>query len=140
MLSEGQIWPISSNKTIGDNRPLEWPFSHNGPYVAIKLAHLGRADHSAYCALKAAVIGLTRSWMREFAPDILTSAVAPGPVDTPVLSESISPVVVALESDLPLGCIGRPEEIASVIAFLAGPGAGDVTGQTFGPNGGADTT
>ena len=64
--------------------------------MAFKLAHIGRADHSAYCALKAAVIGLTRSWMREFAPDILTSAVAPGPVDTPVLSESISPVVVAL--------------------------------------------
>ena len=109
--------------------------------IASELAHLGRADYSAYCASKAAVIGLTRSWAREFAPDILVNAVAPGPVDTPMLSrENMSPDVVAQESDLPLGRIGRPEEIASVIAFLAGPGASYVTGQTFGPNGGAVMT
>ncbi len=109
--------------------------------IASELAHLGRADYSAYCASKAAVIGLTRSWARELAPDILVNAVAPGPVDTPMLSrENMSPEVVARESDLPLGRIGRPEEIASVIAFLAGPGATYVTGQTFGPNGGAVMT
>ncbi|MDD9983924.1 MAG: SDR family oxidoreductase [Gammaproteobacteria bacterium] len=109
--------------------------------IASELAHLGRADYSAYCASKAAVIGLTRSWARELAPDILVNAVAPGPVDTPMLSrESMSPDVLAQESDLPLGRIGRPEEIASVIAFLAGPGATYVTGQTFGPNGGAVMT
>ena len=109
--------------------------------IASELAHLGRADYSAYCASKAAVIGLTRSWARELAPDILVNAVAPGPVDTPMLSrESMSPDVLARESDLPLGRIGRPEEIASVIAFLAGPGATYVTGQTFGPNGGAVMT
>ena len=109
--------------------------------IASELAHLGRADYSAYCASKAAVIGLTRSWARELAPDILVNAVAPGPVDTPMLSrESMSPDVLAQESDLPLGRIGRPAEIASVIAFLAGPGASYVTGQTFGPNGGAVMT
>ena len=109
--------------------------------IASELAHLGRADYSAYCASKAAVIGLTRSWARELAPDILVNAVAPGPVDTPMLSrENMSPEVVAQESDLPLGRIGQPEEIASVIAFLAGPGASYVTGQTFGPNGGAVMT
>ena len=106
--------------------------------VASELAYLGRADYSAYCASKAAVLGLTRSWARELAPDILVNAVAPGPVDTPMLSrETMSPDVLARESDLPLGRIGRPEEIASVIAFLAGPGASYVTGQTFGANGGA---
>ena len=109
--------------------------------IASELAHLGRADYSAYCASKAAVIGLTRSWARELAPDILVNAVAPGPVDTPMLSrENMSPEVVAQESDLPLGRIGQPPEIASVIAFLAGPGASYVTGQTFGPNGGAVMT
>ena len=109
--------------------------------IASELAHLGRADYSAYCASKAAVIGLTRSWARELAPDILVNAVAPGPVDTPMLSrENMSPEVVAQEIDLPLGRIGQPEEIASVIAFLAGPGASYVTGQTFGPNGGAVMT
>ena len=109
--------------------------------IASELAHLGHADYSAYCASKAAVIGLTRSWAREYAPDILVNAVAPGPVDTPMLSrEHMSPEVVAQESDLPLRRIGQPEEIASVIAFLAGPGASYVTGQTFGPNGGAVMT
>lgn len=109
--------------------------------VASELACLGRADYSAYCASKAAVLGLTRSWARELAPDILVNAVAPGPVDTPMLSrDTMSPDVLARESDLPLGRIGRPEEIASVIAFLAGPGASYVTGQTFGPNGGAVMT
>ena len=109
--------------------------------IASELAHLGRADYSAYRASKAAVIGLTRSWARELAPDILVNAVAPGPVDTPMLRrEKLSPDVLAEESDLPLGRIGRPEEIASVIAFLAGPGASYVTGQTFGPNGGAVMT
>ena len=109
--------------------------------IASELAHLGRADYSAYCASKAAVIGLTRSWARELAPDILVNAVAPGPVDTPMLSRgNMSPEVVAQESDLPLGRIGQPGEIASVIAFLAGPGASYVTGQTFGPNGGAVMT
>ncbi len=91
--------------------------------IAPELAHLGRADYSAYCASKAAVIGLTRSWARELAPDILVNAVAPGPVDTPMLSrEHMSPEVVVQESDLPLGRIRRPEEIGSVIAFFAGPG------------------
>ena len=109
--------------------------------IASELAHLGRARYSAYCASKAAVIGLTRSWARELAPDILVNAVAPGPVDTPMLSrEHMSPDVLAQETDLPLGRIGRPHEIASVIAFLAGPGASYVTGQTFGPNGGAVMT
>jgi len=109
--------------------------------IASELAHLGRADYSAYCASKAAVIGLTRSWAREYAPDILVNAVAPGPVDTPMLSrEHMSPDVIAQETALPLRRIGQPREIASVIAFLAGPGASYVTGQTFGPNGGAVMT
>ncbi len=109
--------------------------------VASDLAHIGRADYSAYCASKAGVIGLTRSWAHEFAPEILINAVAPGPVDTPLLDPAkMSPAVLASESDNPLGRIGKPQEIASVIAFLAGPGADFITGQTFGPNGGSVMT
>jgi 3-oxoacyl-[acyl-carrier protein] reductase len=106
--------------------------------IASELAYLGRAEFSAYCATKAAILGLTRSWAREFAPDILVNTVAPGPVDTPMLAiESMSPEWREKETDIPLGRVGRPEEIASVIAFLAGPEATFVTGQTFSPNGGA---
>lgn len=106
--------------------------------VASELAYLGRAEFAAYCATKAGVIGMTRSLAREFAPDILVNAVAPGPVDTPMLSlESMSPEWREKESDIPLGRVGRPEEIAAVVRFLAGPGASFMTGQTVSPNGGA---
>jgi len=106
--------------------------------VASELAYLGRADFSAYCATKAGVIGLTRSWAREFAPDILVNAIAPGPVDTPMLGlDSMSPEWREKEADVPLGRVGRPQEIASVARFLAGPGASYMTGQTVSPNGGA---
>jgi 3-oxoacyl-[acyl-carrier protein] reductase len=106
--------------------------------IASELAYLGRAEFSAYCATKSAILGLTRSWAREFAPDILVNTVAPGPVDTPMLSiESMSAEWRDKETDIPLGRVGRPGEIASVIAFLAGPEATFVTGQTFSPNGGA---
>lgn len=106
--------------------------------IASELAYLGRAEYSAYCASKAAILGLTRSWAREFAPEILVNTVAPGPVDTPMTStKTMSPEWIEKETDIPLGRIGKPEEIAGVIAFLAGPEATFVTGQTFSPNGGA---
>ena len=54
--------------------------------IASELAYLGRANASVYCATKAAMLGLTRSWAREFAPRILVNAVAPGPTDTPLLA------------------------------------------------------
>jgi 3-oxoacyl-[acyl-carrier protein] reductase len=109
--------------------------------VASELGILGRANASAYCASKAGVIGLTRSWARELAPRILVNAVAPGPIDTPMLDFAArSPEEQAIETNLPLGRIGRPEEIAAAIVFLASPGASYITGQCLGVNGGAAMT
>lgn len=106
--------------------------------IASELAYLGRADFSAYCASKAGVIGLTRSWAREYAPGILVNAIAPGPIDTPMLAlENMSAEWREKESDVPLQRVGQPEEIASVALFLAGSGASYMTGQTISPNGGA---
>lgn len=109
--------------------------------VSSELAYLGRAAFSPYCASKAGVLGLTRSWAREFAPDILVNAVAPGPVDTAMLGlETMSPEWREKESDIPMRRVGQAEEIANVVAFLAGPQASFMTGQAVGPNGGAVMT
>ncbi len=106
--------------------------------VASELAYLGREGASAYAATKGAALSLTRSWARELAPDILVNAVAPGPVDTPLLGfEAMTPEAQALETRNPLGRIGRPEEIAAVIAFLASERASFITGQCFSADGGA---
>ena len=106
--------------------------------VVSELAYLGRADFSAYCASKAGVIGLVRSWAREFAPNVLVNSLAPGPVDTPMLDlDSMSPQWRDKESEIPLGRVAQPGEIADVVTFLAGPGASFMTGQTVSPSGGA---
>jgi 3-oxoacyl-[acyl-carrier protein] reductase len=106
--------------------------------VASELAYLGRANCSVYCASKGGVLSMTRSWAREFAPGILVNAIAPGPTDTPMLgAEFTSPETFATETQIPLGRLGRPEEIASAAVFLAGPGATFMTGQCLSPNGGA---
>jgi 3-oxoacyl-[acyl-carrier protein] reductase len=106
--------------------------------IASELAYLGRAGASVYCATKAAVLGLTRSWARELAPRILVNAVAPGPTDTALLAfDRMTPEEQARETALPLGRIARPEEIAAAVVFLAGPGSIYFTGQCLGANGGA---
>jgi 3-oxoacyl-[acyl-carrier protein] reductase len=106
--------------------------------VASELAYLGRENCSLYCASKGAILSMTRSWAREFAPDILVNALAPGPTDTPLLGPgSTSPETLAKEAANPLGRIAQPEEIAAAALFLAGPGASFMTGQCVSPNGGA---
>ncbi len=106
--------------------------------ISSELAYLGREDFSLYCASKAGVLGLTRSWAREFAPKILVNAVAPGPTDTAMLDiESMSPEWRDKETAIPLARIARPEEIAKVVTFLATPDASFITGQCYQANGGA---
>ena len=106
--------------------------------IASDLAYLGREQFSVYCASKAAVLSLTKSWAREFAPGILVNSICPGPIDTNMLKvENMSPQWLAKESDIPLGRIGQPDEISELAVFLAGPGSTFITGQGICVNGGS---
>ena len=106
--------------------------------IASELAYLGCERMSVYCASKGAVVSLTRSWAREFAPDILVNAIAPGPTDTPMIStQYMSKATVDASGNVPLGRLARPEEIAAAALFLADPANSYMTGQCISPNGGA---
>lgn len=106
--------------------------------IASELGMLGRAGYVPYCAAKAGVVGLTRALAREFAPAIRVNAIAPGPVETPMLSvEHMSPEVLAQETAIPAGRVGRPEEIAATARFLASDAASFFYGQVLAPCGGA---
>lgn len=106
--------------------------------IASELGYLGRGGASGYCATKAAVIALTRSWAREWGPLARVNAVAPGPVDTELLGYArLSAEERALECQNPLERIGQPEEVAAVVSFLSSEGAGFITGQCYNVDGGA---
>lgn len=106
--------------------------------LASELGYLGRQRLSAYAATKGGILTMTRSWARELAPDIQVNAVAPGPVETPLLGfDRMTVAEKALETANPMGRIGQPHEIATVVAFLAHPDTTFVTGQCYNVDGGA---
>lgn len=100
-------------------------------------AYLGAIDYAHYVASKAAVVGITRALALELAPrGILVNAVAPGVIDTPILAAWSDEARAKLASVQPVGRIGRPEDIAAMISFLASPQTEFITGQTILVDGG----
>lgn len=96
----------------------------------------GAAGRSQYAATKAALVGLVRSWALELASrGITVNLVAPGATETPMLRD---PGRAGTPPRLPpLGRYVQPEEVAGLTAFLLGPDAGALTGQTLTVCGGA---
>ena len=97
----------------------------------------GAVAGAHYAASKAGVIVLTKIVAQQLAPHGVTvNAVAPAAVRTPVMDALPPERVEALAASIPVARLGRPEEIATVVAFLASDDAGYVTGATWDVNGG----
>jgi len=104
--------------------------------LASLAAHRGSHSHAHYSASKSALLGLTRSLALELAPRTRVNAVSPGIIDTPMINELMAARGETILAQTPLGRLGRPEEIASVIAFLCSEAASFITGEVMQVNGG----
>ena len=98
---------------------------------------VGNAGQANYAASKAGIIGFTKSVAREVAQrGITVNAVAPGYVETELTGSLPESVKEQIRDQVPMGRFGEVEEVAEVVAFLVGEGAGYVTGQTIAVDGG----
>jgi len=97
----------------------------------------GNYGQTNYAASKFGVIGFTKTWSRELGPKgVRVNAVAPGFVETPILATIPDKVLQQMREQVPLHRLGRPEEIASVYAFLASDDASYVNGAVIEVSGG----
>ena len=97
----------------------------------------GQAGQTNYSAAKAGMLGFTRALALENAKKGVTvNAIAPGYIDTEMVQAVPEKVLEQIIASIPIGRLGRGEEIADVVSFLAGERAGYVTGATLTINGG----
>ena len=105
--------------------------------IASQLGQIGGIELVHYAGAKAAIIGMTKSLAREVSSrGVRVNAVAPGPINTPLVKALSADWQARKAAELPLGRFGEPEEVAMTVSFLASPAASLFVGQTLGPNSG----
>lgn len=105
--------------------------------IASVIGLIGNAGQCNYAASKAGLIGLTKSIAKEFASRGITcNAIAPGFIETDMTSVLDEKLKEALLKQIPLGTLGQADDIATAVAYLAGPGGRYITGQVLTVDGG----
>ncbi|WP_321276259.1 3-oxoacyl-ACP reductase FabG [Thiomicrorhabdus indica] len=105
--------------------------------IASVVGVMGNAGQTNYAAAKAGIIGFSKSLAREVgARNITVNTIAPGFIDTDMTKALPEEQRETLKSQIPLNCLGQPEDIAKSVSFLAGDGGAYITGQTLNVNGG----
>ena len=113
--------------------------AHYGRIVNLSsvVGFMGNAGQANYAAAKAGIVGFTKALAREVGGrNITVNCVSPGFIDTDMTRSLPDAQKQALVANVPLGRLGRPEEVAAAVVFLASDGAAYVTGSTIHVNGG----
>ncbi len=109
--------------------------------ISSDAGRVGSTGEAVYSSTKAGIIGFTKTLAREMARHQITAnVICPGPTDTPLLNDLVGQgnerLIDSLKRGIPLGRLGRPEDIAGAVAFMASEDAGFITGQTLSVSGG----